>query len=110
VHIASTSVAAREAQLARRAEVENAVADAYAVKCRTARRDEVTPRVLAGLTLSVIDVAFRVWAKGRARDIVPITEQVFATLTSIVAERPRSTEEKRRPKRLLDRTSKSRRA
>jgi hypothetical protein len=63
VQIASTSTAAREAQLSRRGEVENAIAEAFARKCRAAPGDEVTPRLLAGLTMSVVDVTFRAWSK-----------------------------------------------
>jgi AcrR family transcriptional regulator len=99
VHIAGTSVAAREAQLARRGEVENAVAEAFALTCRTARTDEISPRLLAGLTLSVLDVTFSVWAKGRETDIVAITEQVFVTLTALVSDRSRPADTERRPHR-----------
>jgi AcrR family transcriptional regulator len=87
VQITSTSVAAREAQLSRRADVENAVAQAFALRCRTAPSDEVTPRLLTGLTLSILDVTFRKWSKRADTDIVAITDEVFATLTALVSDR-----------------------
>jgi TetR/AcrR family transcriptional regulator, regulator of mycofactocin system len=96
VRIASTSVAAREAQLSRRGEVENAVARAFAAKCRTAPGDDVTPRLLAGLTLSLVDVTFRAWSTRPDTDIVPITEQVFVALTALVSDRPRAARTKQR--------------
>jgi AcrR family transcriptional regulator len=96
VHVASTSVAAREAQLSRRGEVENAVAQAFAAKCRTAPGDDVTPRLLAGLTLSLVDVTFRAWSTRTDTDIVAITDQVFRALTALVSDQPRPTRTKRR--------------
>jgi AcrR family transcriptional regulator len=96
MHIASTSVAAREAQLSRRAEVEDAVTEAFAQTCRTAPSDDVTPRLLAGLTLSLVDVTFRAWSKRGEPDIVAITEQVFGILTALVSHQPRATRKKRR--------------
>jgi AcrR family transcriptional regulator len=89
VQIASRSVAAREAQLSRRGEVENVVAEAFAVRCRTAPDDDVTPRLLLSLTLSILDVTFRVWSKRSDTDIVATAENVFSTLTGLVSERSR---------------------
>jgi AcrR family transcriptional regulator len=96
VQIASRSAAAREAQLSRRGEVENVVAQAFAVRCPTVPGDDVTPRLLVGLTLSILDVTFRVWSKRSDADIVAITEDVFATLTGLISERSRPTHKKPR--------------
>src|SRR5262245_38322575 len=79
VKIASSSVGAREAQLSRRAEVDDAVTAAFAARYRTG--GDIAPRLLAGLTLSIMDVTFRVWSTRQAADIVPITDEVFASLT-----------------------------
>jgi len=86
VRIASASVAAREAQLSRRGEVENVVAKAFAERCRTSPADDVTPRLLLGLTMSILDVTFRVWSKQGDADIAAIVEDVFAALTGLVSE------------------------
>jgi len=83
VKIASSSVGAREAQLSRRAEVEDAVTAAFAGRYRGG--GEIAPRLLTGLTLSIMDVTFRVWSTGDGADIIPITEQVFQALTGIVS-------------------------
>jgi len=101
VDIASASPAAREAQLARRAEVENALADAFAVRTRAASDDAVGSRLLAALTLAVIDVTFRVWSKSGESDIVAITDDVLATLTGLVADLPAPSRTRRRPRRGL---------
>jgi AcrR family transcriptional regulator len=82
--IACDSVAAREAQLSRLAEVEDRVAEAYRARWRTATRNELTPRLLAELTLSVLDVTFREWLKQDQADIVSTTDRVFATLLQLV--------------------------
>jgi AcrR family transcriptional regulator len=82
--IACTSVAAREAQLSRLADVEDRVADAYRDRWRTAAGDDLTPRLLAELTLSVLDVTFREWLKQEQQDIGPTLDRVFATLLRLV--------------------------
>jgi DNA-binding MarR family transcriptional regulator len=96
VQISSSSVAAREAQLSRRAELENVVAQAFALRCRIAPGDDVTPRLLLGLTLTILDVTFRVWAKRSEADIVAIADDVFITLTGLVSDERRPTHKRRR--------------
>lgn len=89
IQIASNSVAAREAQLSRRGELENAVAQAFAVRCRIPADDDITPRVLLGLTLTILDVTFRAWATRHdadGADIVAIADDVLATLTGLAAD------------------------
>jgi AcrR family transcriptional regulator len=88
-HVAGTSVAAREAQLSRLAELEDRVADAYRRRCKTAAPDTLTPRLLAELTLSILDVTFREWFKQNVDDIVPTTEKVFEALLRVVARSPK---------------------
>jgi AcrR family transcriptional regulator len=87
VAIASESPAAREAQLARRAEVENELAEAFAARVRSAPDDAVSARLLAALTLAVVDVTFRVWSKSGDADIVSISDDVLATLAGLVVDR-----------------------
>lgn len=101
VDIASASPAAREAQLARRAEVENALAESFAVRTRTAADDDVRPRLLAALTLAAIDVTFRVWSKADGADIVAIADDVLDTLTGLVANRPAPARKRQRVRRGL---------
>jgi AcrR family transcriptional regulator len=90
VQIAGSSVAAREAQLSRRAEVEDGVTDAFATRCRRSPRDEMTPRLLTGLTLTILDVTFRAWAKEEKSNIVVIAEEIFEALTTLVAPSARA--------------------
>jgi AcrR family transcriptional regulator len=85
-HVASTSVAARQAQLARKADLEDAVAEAYGSRFKAAAIDELRPRLLAELTISLLDVTFRVWLKQDQQDIVPTTDRVFGELTRLVCD------------------------
>jgi TetR/AcrR family transcriptional regulator, regulator of mycofactocin system len=88
VKIATRSVAAREAQLSRRAEVEDAVSEAFAARGRTAASDEITPRLMTGLTLAVLDITFRVWSKRSGAEILDVTEDVFDSLVGVVSGQP----------------------
>jgi AcrR family transcriptional regulator len=83
-HVAQSSVAAREAQLSRVAELEDRVAEAYRVRCRTPARDRLTPRLLSELTVSILDVTFREWLSHDDEDILRTAERVFAVLMHVV--------------------------
>jgi AcrR family transcriptional regulator len=97
-HVAQSSVAAREAQLSRLAELEDRVAEAYRVRARTFAQDRLTPRLLAELTLSILDVTFREWLAHDEEDILPTTERVFAVLMRLVCghARPRAAVKRKR--------------
>ena len=84
--IAAASVAAREAQLSRLADVEDRVADAYRLRWRSGAGNDLVPRLLAELTLSVLDVTFREWLQQGDQDIRSTTESVFGTLRQLVGE------------------------
>jgi AcrR family transcriptional regulator len=86
VKIAADSVAAREAQLSRRAEVEDAVSEAFAARCRTSPGDEITPRLLTGLALNIVDITFRVWSKRSRAEILDIADDVFDRLTTVARD------------------------
>jgi AcrR family transcriptional regulator len=83
IRLSMTSPAARDAQLAGRAALENAVADEFARRCRIGRGDGVTPRLLVGLTLSILDVTFREWAKRADHDIAAVARDAITSLTRL---------------------------
>jgi AcrR family transcriptional regulator len=97
-HVASTSMAAREAQLSRVAELEDRVAGAFRTRFRS--RDDLTPRLLAELTLSILDVTFREWLKQERQDILETTEQVFTALHGVVCSRAVRTTAPAAPRRV----------
>ena len=59
----------------------------------------MSSRLLAALTLAVIDVTFRVWSKAESADIVMIADDVLATLSGLVVELPAAPRTRRRPRR-----------
>ena len=80
MEIAAKYSAAREAQLSRAAEVQDRVAEAFARRCQ----DEVTAHVLAGLTLSALSLAYRVWFSEGKKDIASAVQHVFAEFSIVI--------------------------
>jgi AcrR family transcriptional regulator len=81
--VAYGSPAAREAQLSRMADAEELIVRAFAARI-TGRETVITPRLLAALTTSILDVTFRAWFERNDTDITATAEQVFETLTKVV--------------------------
>jgi AcrR family transcriptional regulator len=82
--ISMTSPVAREAQLARLAEVEDQVAQAFGMRFGDGTKDGVTARLLAGLTLTVLDVTFRQWLNHDEDEIMATAKRVFDELTRLL--------------------------
>jgi AcrR family transcriptional regulator len=78
--------AAREAQLSRMGQVEQIVAQAFAARMKRGRENEMRSRLLAGLTLTILDETMRLWFNGGAHDITVVAEQVMQRLCSLVAD------------------------
>ena len=78
--------AAREAQVARIAEVQDRVAEAFSRRCSKDSRGEVTALLLAGLTLSILRVTFHAWFDRGLQDISIPAEEAFATLRHLVCD------------------------
>ena len=86
MQIAANNPAAREAQLSRLGDVQDRVAEAFAQRCGKRSPNHLTPRMLAGLTMSIFDVTFRSWFEHEKQDISVTAEQVFATLHRLLCE------------------------
>ena len=96
MEIAAKYPAAREAQIARIAEVQERVAEAFATRCRTDSKETMTPHLLAGLTLSILGVAFRAWFENGTRQDISVTvDQILKTLAGLVCEHGEAGEKKR---------------
>jgi hypothetical protein len=80
MEIASKCPSAREAQVSRVAEVQDRLAGAFAQRSK----DEVSAHVLAGLTLTALSLAYRVWFRQRPQDIGAAVQQVLAQFSGIV--------------------------
>ncbi|MBI2686639.1 MAG: TetR family transcriptional regulator [Acidobacteria bacterium] len=86
MEIAAKYPAARAAQLSRMAEVQDQVAEAFARRLRKGSEDDLTPSILAGLTISVLAVTFRSWFDQGQPDISAIADQIFATLGRLICD------------------------
>jgi len=78
--------AAREAQRSRMGEVEESVAQAFAARMKKGRERELTSRLLAGLTLTILDATMRLWFAEGAENIAVVAEQVMKKLCSLVPD------------------------
>lgn len=87
MEIAAKYPAARAAQMARIAEVQDHLAQAFAERCRAEGGDELAARVLAGLTLSLLSVTFRSWYADGDGDIAATVERVMKTVQDLVGGR-----------------------
>lgn len=84
IQIAAKYPAASEAQLSRTAELQDRVAAAFARRCRQASEDDLSPSILAGLTLSVLGVAFRSWFEQSEDDISITVDKIFVTIDRLM--------------------------
>jgi AcrR family transcriptional regulator len=78
--------AAREAQLSRRSEVEEMVAQAFAVRMKKNSENELTAHLLAGLTLTLLDQTLRFWYTDDSQKMTAVAERVMQRLCGIVAD------------------------
>jgi AcrR family transcriptional regulator len=85
MQIAAKYPAAREAQLSRMGEVQSKVVDVLAHRCRR-KKGDLTPEVLAGLMMFMVDVTLRTWFENDRKDVPVIVEQVFGTLGGLVCD------------------------
>jgi AcrR family transcriptional regulator len=85
IAIVSKSPSAREAQLSQMDQVAQSVAQAYSSRVKKGRENELTSRLLAGLTLTILDETVRLWSANGAKDATVVAEQVMKRLCGIVA-------------------------
>jgi AcrR family transcriptional regulator len=84
--IAAKYPAAREAQQARLAEVQDDVAEAFAERLKKRRAGDPRPYLLAALTLSTLHATFRMWYQSGEQDISGTADQVLAELSCLVCD------------------------
>jgi AcrR family transcriptional regulator len=86
IEISLRSASARQAHHSRMMDVEDMVAAAFAGRLKSASKDDMKPRLLAGLTLSVMNVAIISWFRGEYHDPSTAARQVFTHLTRIFCD------------------------
>ena len=92
IDISERSASARQAHLSRLMEVEERVAQAFAARLKNAAKDDLKPRLLAGLTITCVNVAIMSWHKGENQDTSSAAKQVFANLARIFCDPTNSSE------------------
>ena len=85
--------AARQAQIARIAEIQDQVADAFAERFKRGK-DRTTARVLAALTHSLLSVAFQNWFESGQGDITATLDHVLGTLCDVACTANNSSEKR----------------
>jgi AcrR family transcriptional regulator len=90
MQVAARYPAAREAQLSRLAELQDRVEEAFARRYRRAHGHDRTSAVLAGLTLSVLGMTFRLWFEQQGEpDISRTANDVFAAIGRLIGAPPK---------------------
>ena len=83
MEIAAKCPAARDAQVARMAEVQDKVVEAFTRRYQN-ELNAVQTRLVASLTLSLIGVVCHCWFESGSEDIGATAEQVFTTLSDLI--------------------------
>lgn len=87
MEIAAKYPSARQAQLARVAELQDQVAEAFAERFSKDLHGRTSARVLAALTHSLLSVIFQNWFEEREQDISINVEQVLSQLQRIAGSK-----------------------
>jgi len=82
--ITARNLSARQALRSRMVEVEIRLSEAYAARTRNETKDDVRPRLLALLTLMVVDLTLMSWFKGEFEDSSAASKYVFEQLSRVL--------------------------
>jgi AcrR family transcriptional regulator len=85
--IARQSAAARGAQLAELAVVEDRLAGEFAKAIQGHERRTYTPRLMAALTIAVLNLTFRSWSEPRAPQVRDLVDDVMRALHDLFLRR-----------------------
>ncbi|MGC2661198.1 MAG: TetR family transcriptional regulator [Bryobacteraceae bacterium] len=96
MEIAAKYPAARQAQIARLAEVQDQVAAAFTERFKKGSKDQTTARVLAALTHSLLSVTFQNWSDSGQGDIAISLKHVLTRLCDVACISAESAHSKRR--------------
>ncbi|GAB4244384.1 MAG: TetR family transcriptional regulator [Acidobacteriota bacterium] len=86
VDVAFRDSSARGAQLSKWAALEEKVAEAFAKRFHYSSKDELKPRLLTALTLTLLDVAFRTWYQRGDADLPATAEEVLDQLMGLLQD------------------------
>jgi len=83
IAISTSHPTARQAYLSRKHLVEDAVAEAFASRARSARRDDLRVRLLAGITLALMNATIGAWFLGEEKTLEAAAKHAEAELGKI---------------------------
>jgi AcrR family transcriptional regulator len=86
IEITSRNLSTRQAHSSRKVDVENCLAEAFAARTRHETKNDLRPRMLAILTLTVVDLSLVAWFRGDFDDCSKAPDHVFAMLTHVLNE------------------------
>lgn len=86
IEIAGRSASARQAHLSRLIEVEEKLAAAYATRLKSASVYHMKPRVLAGLTMLILNNATGSWYSEEFKDLNTAMKHGFLTVTRLFCD------------------------
>ena len=86
IEITAHNLSARQAHRSRMVEVEILLSEAFAARTRNETKEDVKPRMLAILTLMLVDLSLMRWFKDEFEDCSTASEFVFAQLSRVVCE------------------------
>jgi AcrR family transcriptional regulator len=86
IEIAIRSASALQAHQSRLMEVEAKLASAYSVRLKSGSREILKPRILAGLSLLVMNSAIGSWFSGEYKDMASASKQCFLTIARTLGD------------------------
>jgi len=89
IAISTSHPSARQAYLSRKHLVEDAVAEAFASRDRGARRNDLRVRLLAGITLALMNATIGAWFLGEEKTLEAAARHAEAELQHITTPTPR---------------------
>ena len=87
VEIAVRSPAARRSHLSRLIDVEDHLAAAFAERLKDSSSGALRPRLLAGLTLAVMNAAISSWFTGEHKDLATAGKRALATVARVFSHK-----------------------
>jgi AcrR family transcriptional regulator len=86
MQITAQNLSTRQAHRSRMVEVEIRLCAAFAARTRNETKDDVRPRMLALLTLMLVDLTLMSWLKGGFEDWSAASDDVMAQLSRVLCE------------------------
>jgi AcrR family transcriptional regulator len=86
MQITAQNLSIRQAHRSRTVEVEIRLCAAFAARTRNETKDDVRPRMLALLTLMLVDLTLMSWLKGGFEDWLAASNDVMAQLSRVLCE------------------------